>query len=103
MSPRAKYKPVVTTFLPGCHGKELELRASLLLLRDNSQRHLSYCSEQAHSVLTEINRLAALYAYESMKIEALEALRHTLVKMITVASELEMFARDLGGTSGEDE
>jgi hypothetical protein len=93
---RAQYEPLVDRFLPGCSGEELALRCSLLLLRDNATQGLNHCSDEAHDPLRAVERLASRYAYASVPLEQLKLLRYELVRLVTVATGLEQFAKAMG-------
>lgn len=95
---RDKYIPIVTHHLPTCEGQELSIRCSILLVRDQATSSLRRCSDEAHGILTEIQRLATLNAYRSMPLEHLAELRRHLVRLLSCASGLEMFAYELGGS-----
>jgi hypothetical protein len=99
---RERYLPIVRHLLPGCMGEELQLRCSILLMRDKATSNMRHCSEEAHGILGEINRLAARYAYESMPIEELQELRRQMVQLTSCASGLEMFAWRLANPGGAD-
>lgn len=100
-SARDQYRPQVKRFVPGCEGRELELRCSLLLLRDQATSRMRNCSDEAHAVCALIVRLACEYAFATMPLELLEELRYEAVRLGTCASGLEMFAYKLA-TGGQD-
>lgn len=89
---RDRYIMIVRHHMPACEGKEMMLRCSILLMRDQATSALRRCSDEAYGLLTEVQRLAAHYAYETMPLEHLAELRHQLVKLTLCASGLEAFA-----------
>lgn len=97
---RDRYIPIVKQHLPTCEGKALELRCSLLMTRDNATSSMRRCSDEAHGILAEIQRLATLYAFTSMPIEELAELRYRLGMLVACASGLEMFAYRLQNPGG---
>lgn len=99
-SRRDDYVPQVTAILPTCEGKELALRCSILLVRDRATAALRRCSDEACGILQTVERLASIYAFQSMAIERLDELRSELVRLLTCASNLEMFAYKMAG--GQD-
>lgn len=102
---RERYETIVRHHLAGCSGKELELRCSILLMRDKAQSHMRGCSEEAYGVLEQVWRLGVLYAYELMPIGELEELRYRMLQLTQTASGLEQMAFRLahpGGSGGDD-
>lgn len=97
-SARDQYRPQVRRFMPGCEGRELELRCSLLLLRDQATSRMRNCGGEAYDVCALIVRLVCEYALASMPIERLEELRYEAVRLATCASGLDMFASKLCAT-----
>lgn len=102
---RDRYIPIVKQHLPVCRGKELELRCSLLMMRDKASSSLTRCSDDAYYTLHEVQRLAAAYAYVPMPLDELEQLRYQLLRLTSCASGLEMFAYRLANPNagGKDE
>jgi hypothetical protein len=78
--------------LPGCDGEELQQRCSLLLARDNATAGLRRCSDEAAAVLEHVQRLATTYAFASLPLAALKALRYQIVMLTAAAAGLEQFA-----------
>lgn len=99
---RDRYIPIVRHHLPTCEGRELELRCSILMFRDNSASSMRRCSDEAHGILSEIQRLATIYAFASMPIEELAELRYRLGMLTACASGLEQFAFRLAYPGGTD-
>jgi hypothetical protein len=101
---RDRYTGIVKHHLPGCKGEELELRCSILLMRDQAGSSLRQCSEDAAGALSEVQRLATVYAYASIPVEELKELRYRLLQLTQTASGLEMFAYRIaypdGGANG---
>ena len=89
---RDRYIPIVRQHVPTCQGKELELRCSLLMVRDQSASALRRCSEEAYGVLAEVHRLSSENAFAAMPLAELAELRRQLVQLTACASGLEMFA-----------
>lgn len=99
---RDKYVPIVRHHMPHCEGEELSLRCSLLLMRDQAASRLDKCSEEAWPTLSEVNRLATLYAYRRIPLGELRDLRRRLIQLTMCASGLEMFAYRLAYPGGTD-
>lgn len=97
---RDRYAPAVQAHMPGCDGLELQLRCSLLLMRDRASARLRAASEEASGILREIEQLVTAYAFRSMPLGELNALRWQLVRLTACASGLESFADRLSG--GQD-
>lgn len=89
---RARYVPIVKHHLPRCEGKELDLRCSILFLRDQATSTMQRCSDEAHGTLSEVQRLGSDYAYAYISIEQLEEVRYLLLRLTTCASGLERLA-----------
>jgi hypothetical protein len=96
---RDRYIPIVKHHCPLAEGDELAMRCSILMLRDQASSRLRICSEDAYGTLHEIERLATIYAYQSMPLEHLRDLRYRLIQLTTCASGLQTFAL---GMRGED-
>jgi hypothetical protein len=92
---RDEYRPTVERMLPGVEGEELQLRCSLLLMRDSASATLRHCSEDAAGVLQQVESLAAVYAFTPLPLDELRELRRTLVRLTSCASGLEAFAFNL--------
>jgi hypothetical protein len=99
---RAKYEPIVTHHMPLCEGQELDLRCSILQMRDNATSRLRRCSEEAYGILQDIQRLGTQYAYARIPLEELKELRYRLLQLTQTASGLEMFAYRLAHPGGTD-
>jgi hypothetical protein len=97
---RSDYAPVVKGLIPLCEGEELQMRCSILLVRDKSLASMRRCSEESHGVLAEVHRLASQYAFEAIPTEELRELRYRLVMLTACASGLEMFAYRLACPDG---
>lgn len=89
---RDRYIPVVAHHVPLCKGRELSLRCSILLLRDQATSAARRCSDEAAGILAEIERIGTHYAFARIPTIELEQLRRHLVMLTTSASGLDMFA-----------
>lgn len=94
----ARYAEAVHTFLPGCHGRELELRCRIMSARDTASASLSrgLCSPEAEATVSEMQRLASTYAYAELAEEQLDALLIALRSLIKAAFHLDEFAGGAG-------
>lgn len=97
---RERYIGIVRHHVPTSQGRELEMRCSLLLLRDQATSALRRCGDDAAGVLIEVQRLAGQYAFASMPLVEIEELRRHLVMLTAAASGLEMFAYRLAYPNG---
>lgn len=59
------YREAVTTFIPRCHGEELEHRAKLLHARDWANEKRRVVDWQADQMLTSITSLVSAYGLSS--------------------------------------
>lgn len=89
---RDRYIPIVRHHVPLCEGDELSIRCSILYTRDLATAGLRRASDEAAGILTEIQRLATDNAFRRVPIEELTELRAQLVRLLSCASGLEMFA-----------
>lgn len=88
----AMYKPQVRAFMPGVVGEELDLRASILMTRDQATRGLTRCSDEAAGILAEVERLARDVAFSRMPLDILRDVRAQLIRLLSCATGLETIA-----------
>lgn len=91
---REAYAPIVQRFLPGCEGEELNLRCSLLLMRDRAAVRAKHCSDDAYPLLAHVERMATGRAFSSMPLDTLRETRRLCVMMFANASGLEAIAEE---------
>lgn len=89
---RDKYIPIVTHHVPGCTGRDLMLRCSILLMRDQATATMRKCSDEAFGVMQQIQQLANAYAYAALPADELAELRYQMLRLTMAASGLEQFA-----------
>lgn len=87
---RSDYEPIVRGLLPTCQGEELQLRASLLLMRDRARATKAIACESAWALLDIVDREASAMAFQSMKIEDLREVRRLCVRCVATASGFDM-------------
>jgi hypothetical protein len=93
---REDYVPHVRAFLPSAEGEELQLRASLLLMRDRAMATKPRCSEEGWHILDVVERTASRDAFRSMPLDELQQIRHLLIRLVTAASDFDaLFAPPL--------
>lgn len=102
-SARDDYIPQVRRFVPGCRGRELELRCSLLLSRDQAASAAQRCSREAEGILEHILWLVDEHAFRRMPLDRLEEVREHVVRLVCCASGLESFAFRLAFPGGRNE
>ena len=83
---REDYWPAVVSFLPSAQGEELELRASLLLMRDRAVVTKPNASDEGWQILDMVEKIATRDAFRSMEIDGLRELRRLLLRLISTAS-----------------
>lgn len=83
---REDYEPAVKCFLPSAHGEELELRASLLLMRDRALATMPIACEEAWTLLDLVQRTAGRDAFRSMRMDELREIKRLLIRIISTAS-----------------
>lgn len=92
-SPRYRYRPIVQGLIPWCDVTELDLRCSILLLRDQASQAVRHCSDDAEAPYSEVVRLGSIYAFGSTLSPAqLSNLRRALVHMTLAAGALDALA-----------
>lgn len=102
---REDYVPTIRAFLPGVEGHELELRSSLLLMRDRAIATKPAACEEAWQILDLVERTASNNAFRSMALGELEEVRRLLIRLVATASgfdtlyapQLELVGADAGG------
>lgn len=94
---RQQYEPTVRALMPGAEGDELDVRCSLLLMRDCSTSAKNSCSEEAWPILDQVERLTSRFAFQAMPIEDLVELRRVLRLVVAAAANLDAWA-----TPGKD-
>lgn len=96
---REDYEPAVKCFLPSAFGEELELRASLLLMRDRAMSVKPVACEEAWQILDLVERTASRDAFRSMAMDELRELKRLLIRLVSTASGFDAMwapALDLG-------
>ena len=87
---RDQYRPIVSALLPWCGDKELDLRCSILLLRDQASQSHHRSSSDSVVIYQEIARLGCLYALgSSLSCDQLAMLRQTMVRLMLAAKALD--------------
>lgn len=89
---RRQYVPTVTTFLPGVQDEELDVRCSLLLMRDCAMAAKGSCSEEAWTILDHVERLTSRFAFQGMPLDHLVELRRVLRLIVAAAASLDDWA-----------
>lgn len=98
---REDYFPNVSAFMPLASGKELELRASLLLIRDRAMATKRRSSEYGWEVLDLVERIARDNALREMPVDCLEEIRRLVIRLVSTASGFDvLFAPEPSATGG---
>lgn len=96
---REDYEPAVKCFLPGVSGAELDLRSSLLLMRDRSMAQKPAACEEAWAILDIVERTAARDAFRPMGVDELAEVKRLLIRLVSTAAGFDSMwapAFDLG-------
>lgn len=96
---REDYEPVIRNFMPGVEADELELRASLLLMRDRAISTKPIACEEAWQILDLVERTASRDAFRPMSNEELAEIKRLLIRLVSTASGFDSLwapALDLG-------
>lgn len=100
---RQDYEPNVRAFLPGVEGEELQMRASLLLMRDCAMATKPIASEHGWLLLDVVERTASQYAFWSMPLDDLREIRRLLLNVVAAASGFDaLFCPGLSATEVGD-
>jgi hypothetical protein len=89
---RRQYVPTVNALMPGTEGDELDIRCSLLLMRDCAAAAKARCSDEAYPILDQVESLASRYAFQGMAVEKLDELRTAMRKVVAAAACLDDWA-----------
>lgn len=88
---RSDYEPIVKGLRPFIEGEELELRASLLLMRDMAVSTKPSACEPAWYLLDIVERQASEAALNHRyKLDDLRQLRYLCLKCVATASDFDM-------------
>jgi hypothetical protein len=90
--PRRQYVPTVNAFLPGAEEEEVDVRCSLLLMRDCAAVAKTHCSDEAYPILDQVERLASRFAFQGMAVDDLQRLRAAMRKIVAAAATLDDWA-----------
>jgi hypothetical protein len=95
----SRYADTVRTFLPACHGRELELRCRIMSARENATAAIGRgrCAPEAFGARSEIQRLALEYAYAPASCDELALLLDALRLLLRAAMRLDRFSEGAGG------
>lgn len=95
----ARYAETILTFLPACHGRELELRCRIMSARENATAVIGKgrCPPEALGARSEIQRLALEYAYAPASEDELALLLDALRLLLRAAMRLDRLAEGAGG------
>jgi hypothetical protein len=99
---RDDYAPTVRALMPGSDGEDMEIRCSLLLMRDCATSAKRYCSEEAWPVLDHVERLASHYAFKHMPLDRFTELRAAMRKLVAAAGALDEATKDQPARGGMD-
>ena len=87
---RADYEPIVRGLRPFVDGEELELRSSLLLMRDRAMATKSNASEYAWSLLDVVERVASEHAMNHrVDLDTLRELRRVCLNIVCAAASFD--------------
>ena len=103
MPQRADYEPTVKALRPGCTGEELDIRASLLLMRDRAMSVKRRSSEPGWVVLDVVEKLASDNALQPMPLDDLKEIHRLAIRLVSCASGLDaVFAPGLPLEKGKE-
>lgn len=101
---RDDYLPIVKGLLPFCEGEELQLRASLLLMRDRAMATKPISCAASWALLDVVEKEAAEVAFRSIPLGDLKEFRRLCVQCVMTASGFDMLYQPrLPGLDGEAE
>jgi hypothetical protein len=87
---RSDYEPIVKGMRPFIEGEELELRSSLLLMRDRAMATKASASEYAWSLLDVVERVGSDHAMNHrVDVESLREMRRICLNIVCAASSFD--------------
>jgi len=91
---RDDYVPIIKGMIPFCEGEELQIRTSLLLMRDRAMATKagavdSGMSSSAWALLDIVEREASESAFQGMPIEDLREFRRLCIQCVMTASNFD--------------
>lgn len=87
---REDYDPIVKGLRPFCDGEELELRTSLLLMRDRAIATKPIACASSWALLDIVEKEAAEVAFRSIPIDDLREFRRLCVRCVSTASGFDV-------------
>lgn len=87
---RDDYAPIVRGIIPFCDGEELQLRCSLLLMRDRAMAAKRAACEASWALLDLVERESSQVAFRGMPIDDLREFRRLCVRCVSTASGFDM-------------
>ena len=100
---REDYDPVIRAFMPGVDREELELRASLLLMRDRAMSTKPIACEEAWQILDLVERTASRDAFRSAGLDELREIKRLLIRLVSTASGFDnLFGSHTDGVKVDD-
>lgn len=94
---RKQYVPTVNALMPGSEGDDLDVRCSLLLMRDCATSAKTTCSEEAYPILDQVERMASQFVFMPMPTDRMIQLRQVLRQVVAAAAGLDDWATGKGG------
>jgi hypothetical protein len=86
---RSRYHPIVRTYFPIAEDEEIELRSSLMAIRDLSTSRLLSCTQTSGVLWQCVQQLASEYATAHLNLSELSFLRGTVVSLAAAASTFQ--------------
>jgi hypothetical protein len=100
---REDYEPTIRALMPSSEGEDMEIRCSLLLMRDCAASEKRFCCEDSWPLMDHVERLASGYAFHHMPLDRFRDIRDALRKTVAAAASFEsvhqQMAREGGGAS----
>jgi hypothetical protein len=88
---REDYEPLIRGLRPFCEGEELQIRASLMLMRDRAMATKYRSSEPGWHLLDVVERIASDNAMNhQLDIEALREMRRLCNQCVTAARDFDL-------------
>lgn len=86
---RSYYHPIVRRYFPTADDQEVELRSSLMVMRDGSLSRLRSCSRISRPFWECLEQLASDYAFAAVPLPQLSSVRLAIIRVAAAASSLE--------------
>ena len=94
---RDAYLPAIGMFVPGADDEERQIRASIMLMRDQASSAMRYAGDEAYRILQTVEQIATIHCFAPASLATLKELRRQLILLTSSASVIEALFKSGGG------